>query len=80
MSYNPFIPKGKSKCCGVYVEYYPVPNDSDWMCSKCLKSCELITDPSELICSFCNDTGFDKIGLKHHLENHCKIYQETPEV
>lgn len=28
-----------------------------------------------IICPFCGDTDFDKIGLKHHLENYCEHYK-----
>lgn len=31
----------------------------------------------DITCPFCNDTGFDKIGLKHHLESYCQPYQDT---
>ena len=31
----------------------------------------------EIECPFCNEKGFDKIGLKYHLETHCKEYANT---
>ena len=30
-----------------------------------------------LVCPFCNDGDFDKVGLKYHLENYCKEYDQT---
>lgn len=30
-----------------------------------------------LVCPFCKDTGYDKEGLKTHLENRCKEYGQT---
>ncbi len=39
------------------------------------------TQPTEndkdIVCPFCNEDGFDKKGLKHHLLNYCKEYSET---
>lgn len=26
----------------------------------------------EIVCSFCKDSGFDLIGLKHHLITYCR--------
>lgn len=31
----------------------------------------------ELVCPFCNDIGFDKVGLKQHLETYCEEYRQT---
>lgn len=31
----------------------------------------------EINCPFCNENDFDKIGLKYHLERHCKEYDNT---
>lgn len=33
--------------------------------------------PSDLICPFCSQDNFDKIGLKYHLRNHCEEYDKT---
>ena len=33
-----------------------------------------------ITCPFCNDSGFDKVGLKYHLETHCKVYAQTKEL
>jgi len=30
----------------------------------------------DIICPFCGDDDFDKIGLKNHLIKHCEIYPE----
>ena len=30
-----------------------------------------------LVCPFCNADEFDKVGLKHHLENYCEVYGQT---
>ncbi len=30
-------------------------------------------------CPFCEEDGFDKIGLKYHLENYCHKYRDTPD-
>ena len=41
-------------------------------CSKC--------DPNELTCPFCGETGFDRIGLRYHLERHpCDQYRDAVE-
>ena len=29
---------------------------------------------NSIVCSFCNETGFDKVGLKYHLETYCDAY------
>jgi hypothetical protein len=34
-----------------------------------------MNDPENLICPFCGDDGFDKIGLKIHLTCWCDEYQ-----
>jgi hypothetical protein len=34
-----------------------------------------MNDPENLICPFCGDDGFDKIGLKIHLTCWCEEYQ-----
>ncbi len=31
----------------------------------------------DIVCPFCGEEDFDKIGLKWHLQTHCGIYQET---
>lgn len=31
----------------------------------------------DITCPFCGATGFDKIGLKDHLEFHCEEYIRT---
>lgn len=31
----------------------------------------------EVLCPFCDEKGFDKIGLKNHLINYCKDYEMT---
>ena len=33
-----------------------------------------------ITCPFCNDDGFDKVGLKYHLETHCDVYSQTKEL
>jgi hypothetical protein len=30
-----------------------------------------------LVCPFCGEKDFDKIGLKHHLEHYCEEYLKT---
>lgn len=32
----------------------------------------------DISCPFCNEKGFDKIGLKHHLGNYCEIFDKVP--
>ena len=32
---------------------------------------------SNLVCPFCKGVDFDLVGLKHHLENYCEVYQST---
>jgi hypothetical protein len=34
----------------------------------------------ELRCPYCLQGDFDKVGLKHHLENHCGNYKETESI
>ncbi|MBA7499218.1 hypothetical protein ES704_01958 [subsurface metagenome] len=31
----------------------------------------------DIVCPFCGEDDFDKVGLKYHLDTYCKIYQET---
>jgi len=33
-----------------------------------------------IVCPFCGQDDFDQIGLKHHLSNHCEVYQNVEEV
>ena len=28
-------------------------------------------------CPFCGEDDFDLIGLKYHIQNYCKVYDET---
>lgn len=46
------------------------------LADKMLKTFSIISlNPSVigmLICPFCNDDGFDKEGLKYHLEKYCE--------
>ena len=32
---------------------------------------------SEIECPFCGETGFDRVGLKGHLEHDCEKYMES---
>lgn len=34
----------------------------------------------EIICPFCGDDDFDKIGLKHHLNTYCKVYPDVKDI
>ena len=34
-------------------------------------------DPVDDVCPFCGDGGFDKEGLKYHLQTYCQIYKDT---
>ena len=34
----------------------------------------------EITCVFCKEEDFDLIGLKHHLLNHCKEFEETEDI
>ena len=34
-------------------------------------------ETSSITCPFCNEIGFDKIGLKYHLIIYCKEYTKT---
>ena len=34
----------------------------------------------EIVCSFCGDDGFDQPGLKHHLNNYCKVYPKIESI
>lgn len=34
----------------------------------------------DIVCPFCGDDDFDKIGLKYHLRTYCKVYQDTEEL
>jgi hypothetical protein len=33
-----------------------------------------------LVCPFCGETEFDRIGLKNHLERHCSEWMVTPPI
>lgn len=33
-----------------------------------------------LVCPFCGEKDFDKIGLKYHLQNYCNDYKNTEEI
>ena len=47
----------------------------NWQCHCDTQPCKCCNpDIMDLICPFCNDIGFDKIGLKYHLEKYCKQY------
>jgi ribosomal protein L37AE/L43A len=35
-------------------------------------------EKQDIVCPFCGDDDFDKIGLKIHLLNYCEAYQNTP--
>lgn len=37
-----------------------------------------IESDSDLICPFCKESDFDKIGLKYHLQGGCDEYDKTP--
>ena len=39
--------------------------------------CSGVKVMEELKCPFCGNDGYDKIGLKYHLETHCKEYANT---
>jgi hypothetical protein len=41
------------------------------------KHLEIKTEYKSIICPFCGEDDFDLIGLKHHIENYCEIYQST---
>lgn len=38
-----------------------------------------IYSPSDLVCPFCEDKGFDKVGLKYHLRYYCEEFKNTEE-
>lgn len=35
---------------------------------------------TDIECPFCGEDGFDKIGLKDHLQNHCDDYDNTDRI
>ena len=35
---------------------------------------------SDITCPFCGEEGFDKPGLKFHLERYCEEYRETEDI
>jgi hypothetical protein len=35
-----------------------------------------IEEQQDIICPFCGEDGFDKIGLKYHLQTYCEPYKE----
>jgi len=39
-----------------------------------------IHEEIDLICPFCGEKDFDKIGLKFHLINYCKEYDNIPNI
>jgi len=34
----------------------------------------------DISCPFCGEEGFDKIGLKYHLQHYCEEYDKTEEM
>ncbi len=38
------------------------------------KDCETYIKTQNIVCPFCNTGGFDKEGLKYHLNNSCELY------
>lgn len=47
---------------------------------KLLRAFDLVKeDNMNLTCSFCNEDGFDLVGLKFHLINYCDKYKELDE-
>jgi len=34
-------------------------------------------EPEDITCPFCGDVGFDKIGLKMHIQLWCNEYKNT---
>lgn len=34
----------------------------------------------EIACPFCEEDGFDKPGLKHHLNNYCEVYPDVEDI
>jgi hypothetical protein len=40
----------------------------------------MTTEKESLVCPFCNEGDFDKIGLKYHLINHCEEYRLTANI
>ena len=37
-------------------------------------------EAGDMVCPFCGDTDYDRIGLKHHLQNRCDKWASTPPV
>lgn len=42
-----------------------------------LEDCEAYKASQNIVCPFCGDDGFDKIGLKYHLMMSCEEYDNT---
>ncbi|MFA5299758.1 MAG: hypothetical protein WC389_16355 [Lutibacter sp.] len=54
-------PQLRAKLILEIIENYGYHNDSD----------------SDIVCPFCSEKDFDKVGLKYHLENYCEIFKDT---
>ena len=57
------------------------PGDKNWIDFKARQIISLIRqyipEDKGISCPYCGEDDFDLLGLKHHLERYCKIYQET---
>ena len=41
---------------------------------------DALDEAGDMVCPFCGDTGYDRIGLKHHLQHTCDKWDATPPV
>jgi len=61
-----------------YMQWMP-KDFLDWDSGKQVKFLIdlLIEYQKEIVCPFCGEGDFDKVGLKHHLQDHCEVYRDT---
>jgi len=56
---------------------------SDFKERKCMFNgpvCKYQMDSENIICPFCNNTGFDKCGLKNHILYNCEDFHKTESI
>ena len=45
-----------------------------------IKQLDAQDEAGDLVCPFCGDTGYDRVGLKHHLQQSCVPWNCTAPV
>ena len=70
------------KCpCGQETKGDPLPEDKSKICVYWdIENNRCNLSEITISCPFCGEDDFDLVGLKAHLERHCEVYDETPQV